>query len=226
MIQRAVQRQCGRARCADAANARRRAAIAATLLYPAAFFPRGSRRDRQSRLDGPRDDRARSGARRHSRNGDDRDGRRPERRRRRSRRSRSRQHRGASSRRWTTGTRRHHTASGLLAARAHASAISPTEAEAMTLAFLERHVEKGQVAALRQHDLAGPPLPGPLHADARGLPALPDDRRQQRSRNWCGAGARTCSVDSRSGTNISALADIRESIAELAYYREHFFRLP
>ena len=56
----------------------------------------------------------------------------------------------------------HHSASGLLE-RIAAEGVSETEAEALTLAFIETHVEQA-AAPLRQHHLAGPTLFVALHA--------------------------------------------------------------
>ncbi len=75
---------------------------------------------------------------------------------------------------WNTS---HHTASGLVQ-RVRTEGVSTIEAEAVTLAFIEKHVEKGQAPLVRQHDLARPTLPRALHADAGGFPALSNDRRQ------------------------------------------------
>lgn len=116
----------------------------------------------------------------------------------------------------------HHTASGLLE-RVRGSQISCTEAEAMTLAFLERHVERGQ------SPLCGntiwqdrrflvrymPTLEAYLHYRMIDVSSVKELARRWRPELLDGI---------RKQNQHLALADIRESIAELVYYRKHFFK--
>ncbi len=117
---------------------------------------------------------------------------------------------------------KHHTASGLLA-RVRSAGISTTEAEAVTLAFLERHVEKGQ------SPLCGNTIWQDRRFLVRYMPTLESylhyrmidvSTIKELARRW--------SPDLLGGFSKAnkhlALADIRESIAELAYYRTHFFK--
>ena len=119
---------------------------------------------------------------------------------------------------------KHHTASGLLA-RVRSVGISTAEAEAVTLAFLERHVEKGQ------SPLCGNTIWQDRRFLVRYMPTLESylhyrmidvSTIKELARRW--------SPDLLAGFTKEnrhlALADIRESIAELAYYRSHFFKLP
>ena len=122
---------------------------------------------------------------------------------------------------WNT---KHHTASGLLE-RVRTVGVSAQEAEAVTLAFLERHVERGQAPLcgntiwqdrrfLVRHM---PTLEAYLHYRMIDVSSI-----KELARRWC--------PDLLSGFTKQnqhlALADIRESIAELKYYRAHFFKLP
>ena len=118
----------------------------------------------------------------------------------------------------------HHTASGLLE-RVRTIGVSTVEAEAMTLAFLERHVEKGQ------SPLCGNTIWQDRRFLVRYMPTLEAflhyrmidvSTVKELARRW--------SPDLLSGFTKEnqhlALADIRESIAELLYYRAGFFKLP
>ena len=121
---------------------------------------------------------------------------------------------------WNT---KHHTASGLVR-RVRSEGISQAEAEAVTLAFIERHVEKGQAPLCGntiwqdRRFLARymPTLEGFLHYRMIDVSTV-----KELARRW--------SPDILSGFSKQsqhlALADIRESIAELAYYRSRFFKL-
>jgi oligoribonuclease len=117
----------------------------------------------------------------------------------------------------------HHTASGLLE-RVRSVGVTPAEAEAVTLAFLERHVEKGQAP------LCGNTIWQDRRFLVRYMPRLEAylhyrmidvSSVKELARRW-----RPELLDGFTKQNQHlALADIRESIAELAYYRTHFFRL-
>lgn len=119
---------------------------------------------------------------------------------------------------WNT---EHHAESGLTA-RVRASNVSVAEAEATVLRFLEQHVKKGKspLAGNSVHqdrafiDRYMPDLAAYLHyrnVDVstvkelvrRWYPALPTYKKEGAHR---------------------ALSDIRESLAELRYYREKIFR--
>ncbi|MGE0625011.1 MAG: oligoribonuclease [Pseudomonadales bacterium] len=116
----------------------------------------------------------------------------------------------------------HHAASGLLE-RVRKSPVSTLEAEAQTLAFIERHVEKNSAP------LCGNSIWQDRRFLARGMPMLESylhyrivdvSTVKELARRW-----RPELVDAFRKENAhTALADIKESIAELRYYREHFFR--
>jgi len=116
----------------------------------------------------------------------------------------------------------HHTASGLLA-RVRASQISCVEAEAMTLAFLERHVERGQAPLCgntiwqdRRFLLRYmPTLEAYLHYRMVDVSSVKELARRWRPELLDGI---------KKQNQHLALADIRESIAELVFYRKHFFK--
>jgi oligoribonuclease len=121
--------------------------------------------------------------------------------------------------------REHHTASGLVA-RVQESVISMTHAEGLTLDFVERHCVK------RTAPLCG----NSIHQDRRFLyrymPRL-DTYLHYRNidvstvkelvRRWYPSGAPE--PPEKKHTHL-ALDDIRESIEELRFYRQHFFRTP
>ena len=86
---------------------------------------------------------------------------------------------------WNTS---HHTASGLVQ-RVRTEGISTTEAEAVTLAFIEKHVEKGQAPLCGNTIWQDRRFLAALHAHAREFPALPDDRRQHREGTGAAMGA-------------------------------------
>jgi oligoribonuclease len=118
----------------------------------------------------------------------------------------------------------HHTASGLLQ-RVRTAGVSPEEAEAVTLAFLERHVEKGQAP------LCGNTIWQDRRFLARHMPTLEAylhyrmidvSSIKELARRWY---PDVLNGFTKQNQHL-ALADIRESIAELKYYRTHFFKLP
>ena len=121
---------------------------------------------------------------------------------------------------WNT---RHHTESGLVE-RVRRSQVSLTEAEAVTLAFVERH------CAPASAPLCGNSVWQDRRFLARHMPVLNEylhyrivdvSTVKELARRW-----RPALADGFQKRNTHrALDDIRESIAELRYYREHFFRL-
>jgi oligoribonuclease len=117
----------------------------------------------------------------------------------------------------------HHAESGLIE-RVRKSRITTVEAEAQTLAFVERHAEKGAAPLCGntiwqdRRFLARymKTLEAHLHyrnIDVSSVKELVSRWRPDLMDGFIKENAHT------------ALADIRESIAELRYYREHFFRL-
>lgn len=118
--------------------------------------------------------------------------------------------------------KRQHGASGLLD-RIRAEGVSEREAEATMLGFLERHVEKkrsplcGNTIWQDRRFLARymPTLEGYLHyrmVDVSSIKELVQRWRPDLVPGYTKRNAHT------------ALADVRESIEELRYYREHFIR--
>src|SRR5690606_24738698 len=119
---------------------------------------------------------------------------------------------------WNT---RQHAASGLTA-RVPESTLTAAEAESMTLEFLRQHVSEG----------ASPMCGNSICQDrrflARQMPALEKYFHYRNldvstlkilAQRWAPAVAAGYSKDS----SHRALADIRDSIAELAYYRQMLF---
>ena len=116
----------------------------------------------------------------------------------------------------------HHGASGLLD-RVKASRVSEREAEATTLAFLEQHVAK------KQSPLCGNTIWQDRRFLSRYMPALEDHLHYRMvdvsSIKELVARWRPDLVAGFSKKNAhTALADIRESIDELRYYRSRFLR--
>ena len=103
------------------------------------------------------------------------------------------------------------------------SQVSLTEAEAVTLAFVERH------CAPATAPLCGNSVWQDRRFLARHMPVLNEylhyrivdvSTVKELARRW-----RPALVDGFEKKNTHrALDDIRESIAELRYYRDHFFR--
>jgi oligoribonuclease len=117
---------------------------------------------------------------------------------------------------------RQHTASGLLQ-RVRRDGRLLEEAQAMTLAFLERHTEPGA------SPLCGNTIWQDRRFLARYMPTLESffhyrvidvSSIKELARRW-----KPELLASFSKTNQHlAMADILESVAELRFYREHFFR--
>jgi oligoribonuclease len=119
---------------------------------------------------------------------------------------------------WNT---RQHTASGLLD-RVRREGVLPAEAEAMTLAFLERHTEPGQAP------LCGNSIWQDRRFLARQMPTLERHFHyriidvssiKELARRWK---PDLLTRFSKANQHL-AKADVLESIAELRFYRTHFF---
>lgn len=122
---------------------------------------------------------------------------------------------------WCTRT---HTANGLVA-RVKASALSEADAEQQTIAFLQKWVDKG----------ASPICGNSIGQDRRFLVKyMPEleayfhyrnldvSTLKELARRWAPA---VLGGIKKKETHL-ALDDIRESIEELRYYRDHFLKLP
>ena len=117
----------------------------------------------------------------------------------------------------------HHTTSGLVA-RVRDSKVSLTEAEAVTLAFVERHCAPGTAP------LCGNSVWQDRRFLATHMPVLNDylhyrivdvSTVKELARCW-----RPALLDGFTKKSAHrALDDVHESIAELRYYRQHLFRL-
>ena len=118
---------------------------------------------------------------------------------------------------------RHHAESGLIA-RVQASEVSVVEAEAVTLAFISKHVPAGT------SPLCGNTIWQDRRFLMRYMPTLNDHLHyrnidvsavKELARRW-----RPDVLGAFKKANTHrALADIRESILELKHYRAHFFEL-
>lgn len=117
----------------------------------------------------------------------------------------------------------HHSASGLLD-RVRASSVTALEAEAQTLAFIEGYAEKDSAPLCgnsiwqdrRFLSRYMPDLEGYLHYRIIDVSSL-----KELARRW-----RPELLEAFTKDNAhTALADIRESIAELRFYQEHFLKL-
>ena len=118
---------------------------------------------------------------------------------------------------------RHHTASGLLE-RVRRSETSAVEAEAVTLAFLARHVRAG-ISPLCGNTVWQdrrflmrymPTLNDYLHYRIIDVSTVKELARRWRPESVAGI--------EKTGSH-RAMADIRESVAELRHYRESFFNV-
>jgi oligoribonuclease len=119
-----------------------------------------------------------------------------------------------------------HTSSGLLTAIA-ASTITLEDAGAQTLAFIREHVPD-----VRTVPLCGNSIGTDRRFLAIHLPAIEEHLHyrsvdvstiKELTRRWYPGALESVP---RKATAHRALDDIRESIAELRWYREHVFRLP
>jgi oligoribonuclease len=115
----------------------------------------------------------------------------------------------------------HHGQSGLSAA-VQASEVSQAEAEAITLRFIEQHTSEGLSALCgnsidldrRFLELHMPSIDAFLHWQIIDVTTI-----KELSRRWYP----DAKPPPKAGSH-RALDDIRESIAELRFYREHLFR--
>jgi len=122
---------------------------------------------------------------------------------------------------WNT---RHHTASGLVE-RVRKEGVVLAEAEAATLAFIEPLTERGQAVLCGntiwqdRRFLARymPRLEAHFHYRMIDVSSIKELARRWRPEILAGFTKQN---------EHKALADIRESIAELAYYKSRFFNLP
>ena len=120
--------------------------------------------------------------------------------------------------------RNQHGKSGLWQRVLESRRSTSATAEAQTVEFLAQWVPAGQVADVRQLDLPGPAFPVSADAAAGTLFPLPQPRRvdDQGARAALGAGSRAGFSKESAHT---ALSDVRDSIAELRYYRPFMGRL-
>ncbi len=117
---------------------------------------------------------------------------------------------------------KHHRASGLLE-RVRTEGVAQTEAEATTLAFIEQHVQRHEAPLCgntiwqdrRFLTRYMPTLEGYLYYRNIDVSSIKELARRWRPELLKGFTKKN---------EHTALADIRESIAELAYYREHLFK--
>ncbi len=117
----------------------------------------------------------------------------------------------------------HHKASGLLD-RVRASPVSMVEAEAQTLAFLEQHVPRNQAPLCgnsvwqdrRFLTRYMPTLEAYLHYRLVDVSTIKELARRWKPDLLAGF---------KKQNAHTALADIRESIDELRYYRDNFMKL-
>lgn len=122
---------------------------------------------------------------------------------------------------WNT---RQHTKSGLVA-RVKESSIAESEAEQQTIAFLNQYVPKGK------SPMCGNSICQDRRFLARCMPELESyfhyrnldvSTLKELVSRWAPGIAKGFS---KNNTHL-ALDDIRDSVAELIYYRQHFIRLP
>lgn len=119
--------------------------------------------------------------------------------------------------------RTHHGASGLLD-RVRGSPVSERDAETATLRFLKEHVKHGA------SPLCGNTIWQDRRFLARYMPALESHMHYRNIdvssiKELVARWRPELSKGFTKKNEHTALADIRESIAELTYYREHFFKL-
>ena len=117
--------------------------------------------------------------------------------------------------------KRTHGASGLID-RVRSSSYTMASAEKRTLESLTLAGRAGLLAHVRQQHLPGPALPRAAHAHAREIFPLPQPGREHAQGTGAPLGAFDHPRILQAGRTHQALADIQESIRELAYYRENF----
>lgn len=119
-----------------------------------------------------------------------------------------------------------HTRSGLLA-QIEASTVSPQEAAAQTLAFLRAHIPEARTVPL-----CGNSIGTDRRFLARWFPAIEEHLHyrsvdvstiKELAKRWY---PETLTAAPRKARGHRALDDIRESLDELRFYREHLFRAP
>jgi oligoribonuclease len=116
-----------------------------------------------------------------------------------------------------------HGRSGLID-KVKASTLDEAAVEAASAGVPEEvFAGQGPLADVRQFDRPGPPLHGALHAGAGSLLPLPQPRRQH-LKELCKRWQPEIYKGFKKKSKHTALADIRESIDELKYYREHFLK--
>ena len=121
---------------------------------------------------------------------------------------------------WNTS---HHSSSGLIA-RIREEGVSEPEAEQVTLEFIKRHTEEnssplcGNTIGQDRRFLARymPGIEGWLHYRSIDVSTIKELCARWRPDLYKGVAKRS---------QHRAMDDIRESIEELRYYRDHFFRL-
>jgi oligoribonuclease len=122
--------------------------------------------------------------------------------------------------------RKMHSKSGLLSL-IESSTFSVEEATASTLEFVKAHIDKPRRAPLCGNSIGmdrrflvryAPELDDYLHYRSIDVSSV-----KELSRRWNPA---VYAAAPRKASGHRALDDIRESITELAYYRDAFFRLP
>ena len=120
--------------------------------------------------------------------------------------------------------KKHHTQSSLLA-RVKASSVTEADAENQTLLFLQRHITAGR------SPMCGNSICQDRRFLHRWMPKLEQyfhyrnldvSTIKELAQRWAPDIHKGAKKDSRH----IALDDVKDSIAELRYYREHFFRLP
>ena len=118
-----------------------------------------------------------------------------------------------------------HTRSGLLAA-IEASTISLADAGAATLAFLQQHIAQPGTVPLAGNSIGTdrrflaaqlPEIEGFFHYRSVDVSTV---------KELAGAGSRALAGAPAKRTAHRAMDDIKESLAELAYYREPVFQKP
>ena len=119
-----------------------------------------------------------------------------------------------------------HTSSGLLEA-IRASTVTLEEAGAATLAFLKEHLPEPRTVPLSGNSIGTdrrflaaylPEIEDHLHYRSIDVSTI-----KELARRWYPA---TLSGAPKKQTSHRALDDIRESVAELRYWRENVFRSP
>ena len=101
------------------------------------------------------------------------------------------------------------------------STISVEEAERQTPLSL-RLLPRGEHPRCVGTVLAGSPIPGEIHARAGIFLSIIATLMSVPSKNWRSDGGGNHAAVREKGSHL-ALDDIKESISELQFYRQHFF---